>query len=49
MQIDANEQMEIFWGKILAGSVIGGACVIGGPAILPELGLLDLSVGASAF
>lgn len=33
MHIEANQQMERFWGKILGGSVIGGACVIGGPVI----------------
>ena len=48
MEIEANEQMEIFWIKIFGGSVIGGACVIGGPAILPSLEWLGGGAAAAA-
>ncbi len=52
MQIDANRHMEIFWGKILGGSIIGGACLIGGRAVLPALpeaaGWMGLAAGAAA-
>jgi RHS repeat-associated protein len=35
MQEMSHRQMEIFWTKILAGSVIGGAIYVAGPAAIP--------------
>jgi len=49
MEINAGQDMETFWGEILAGSVIGGGCVIGGPALFPELGGLGWLAGAGAY
>jgi RHS repeat-associated protein len=31
-----HRQMEKFWGKILVGSIVGGAVYVGGPAVLPS-------------
>jgi RHS repeat-associated protein len=43
LQTEAARQMEIFWGKVLAGSVIGGAVVVAGP---PAAGwILRLAAG----
>jgi RHS repeat-associated protein len=49
MEIESNERMETFWCEILAGSLIGGGGVIGGPALLPEIGGLGWLTGAPAF
>jgi len=32
MYSESHRQMEIFWGKALGGSIIGGAVVVGGPS-----------------
>src|SRR5262245_12439775 len=49
MEIESNARMETFWCEILAGSLIAGGGVIGGPALLPEAGGLGWLASAPVF
>jgi len=46
MQVESARQMEIFWKKVLIGSVAGGAVLVGGPPAIAVL-LRALAVGAA--
>ncbi|MGH9904456.1 MAG: hypothetical protein ACRD8U_02600, partial [Pyrinomonadaceae bacterium] len=45
-ELSARE-MEIFWTKVLAGSIVGGAVIVAGPPALAAL-LRELATGGAA-
>jgi YD repeat-containing protein len=50
IDLNADQQMEVFWEKVLGGSIVGGAIVVGGPpAAAAILRLLGAGGGAILF